>query len=530
MKLSLHKFTAVFGILCFIAFLVVLWTYSVVGKITEDKFNELLASHGKHNIKILNYKRSWFSSDVTLIVYFDAQNILHWQDNKLSNFVDNIVPQKELNYILLKANIHHGPFIYYQNKLQCLASVINVNTIFTQKQRNIIESNILDDENKKQFLSTILNKLIEAKIVIDFSGNGNAKIVGNEFTYKTTDVALNWHGFTWQIDFAQHLSKLDSELKFFGFNVKTNAINVDVSKFEFVNNYIKIDERILPSYKSFILPELQIKIFNDKPISVLVDNVRYQSTLKNSSAKKTQEQLLNNTQSLKDKPFDANKLLCSDLSLTIDKIQYNANNYSNIVFIWNADNLNIKGYTDFFRSLTQLRQADRPTGLALAYFFEVMLRLLNNGVVFNVHQLSLNTPWGKLDLVANAEFKHKINTSSWIMGLMTNSEILLQLSISHDLVLHILEEYYKYNLQIMRRIDNDNDDDLDNDDFSFDESKDANESLLEDNSWHEKAKITLDNLLDKNRLVPNNLNQYVIILNYAKHKVLLNGQELKWRM
>lgn len=547
MKLRFGKIAIVVSILFFIAILVILWMYSFVGKTIEDKVNNLVVTHAKHNVKILNYKRSWFSSEATIIVYFDSQTVLHWQNNKFTDFVNTLTPQKEFNYVLFKVDIKHGPFIYYHNKFKLLASVINAQAILTQKQRNIIESHLLDDENKKQLLLPILHKIIDTNIVIDFSGKGNINVFGNKFIYKTSDINIDWHGFIWQVNFSKYLQNLESDFDFFGCDISTNDTTLNLSNFNIHNSYTKIADKLLPIYKTFVLPNLQIKIYakndDDANIESNSDDDDYIDAESNndeddSTNTITQINLANvrYQMALKPKSQDENVFLRSDVSLTVDNIKVNDKVYSNLVFIWDADNLTVDNYQEFFHSISQLRQAERPSGLALAYFFEVILRLLNNGIVLDVHQFSVNTPWGKLDLVANAEFKHKINTKSWILGLLANSEVLIQLSVSHDLVLHVLEEYFKYNAQYKNTLDADVETTktvTDAKNINVNNPKNVHNihdtNANENNVWHEQALTTLNKLLETNKLFPNNLNQYVVILNYARHKILLNGQELNWR-
>jgi len=362
----------------------------LMGMLAEKKLNsfvEIINSSTPFHLKITDYRRSWFTSKATAEIKL----------NKLET------ANPQLNYLIITANITHGPVIMDWLRFRFIQSMINADI-----NLNSAQNNILKREPNAPAIAT-------ARIKFRLNGNTDTDLDSPPLAYQDQEINLRWQGLKIEAFFSNLYNKTKSKISFAGVNFVTKDYNFHLAGITSIYQGEKKSSGLWLGERNLQINSFATKNTDSKLTAI--EGLDIHNTI-------TADQ--NNTTNLATK-------------ITINNLNLNGTVYEQT----NLDlEINKLGQDSLFKLQQQLALNKNIPSPQIGMVFDAIIALLNNGSEINIKQLSTTTPWGKLIAIIKIVFANQPNNGG-LLATITNSTVHTDIKTDRTLALHLLEKFYQ---------------------------------------------------------------------------------------
>lgn len=340
-----------------------------MGTITEHKFKQVInevATFSNLNIKVINYQKRWLDANATITIDLTPENTLQLQQLPLSELVKNLQTQK----FTFTVHIEHGPFVWFNGKLQFAQSIMDSSIVLNDIQNTLL----MRDSSSPP--------LITMQMLIKLTGKSIILIKCPPWNYQHNQHSLKWQGIELQLELSPTLKKIVRKINLPEFEIASPSFDLHIINLHAVYQGRKLSENLWIGNDNLSVQTLAIK---PAPNSIIVNNLTVQSTTN-----------------------EKNGEIYGSTAINIDDITYNTIKYYKNSLTWSYSNLNaaiLAKLNHQLKSLSNNATQSRIEALKeMSQVVGLLEELLNNGATVKIDQLIINSPWGRFAITGQITF------------------------------------------------------------------------------------------------------------------------------
>lgn|GEM_PF-6156785 len=452
-----------------IFFITFISSFYFIGMITEYKFKQAInnfANITQQNITVVNYQRHWFNADATIkfTINPNASYRLRWQDKEFEINLSDFAQDAPLLTLTVKSYITHGPLVVTKHKIKLAQAIVDAKINLTTEQNALLQQPLTGEQNIA-FMRVIINHL----------GNDSAYINSGKFNYQNGIMKILWSGISWQLNFSKTFDTLKNNCTLQALEINTKNFSLRLDHATIAGNLYQTADKIWLGDKSISLPFLRWHTVNGN--NVVIHKLNYKSSLSD-----------------KNKENDQSKI-AGKIDLAIDNLKINDLVYKKIALIWQAGNLNANTVADLIKQIHKIRHGEKTLTIKIAHLVELLLKLLDDDATVDINKLEATTLWGDFNATAHALFKPRTNNTNWMLSLLANTQVAINIKANQNLVSHLLQLFYQKN------------------------------PAEPNQNWKIKAQRTLSEWVHSGKLIAAD-NYYNFSLDHLGESILLNNQPI----
>jgi uncharacterized protein YdgA (DUF945 family) len=379
-----------------------------MGFVSEYKFQDVIneiSAFSNTDIEVTSYNKHWFSSDALVTIDLGAEKTVPLEPARLQKFF----AESKLQKINIRAHILHGPFIYYQNKINIAQAIIDASVMLNDEQNKLLQRTLSSPP------------IISMQMMIKINGRSIIDINVPPYVYESANRHIKWQNIYFGMEFSSSLHKIKRTIDIPEIQLEAPNFKLYLNSLKATYSGEKEADNLWLGDSAFSLKSFHFEI--TKVISGGTENFTTTSSFKEQKG-----------------------LISGDTEINIDKLTVDDKNFTDNKIAWAISNFNMVSLAKLKQEISSLDSEEfalAPMKQA-SHFLDLLRELLSNNATIEIKQFDITTPWGKADVHGKAVFPPVAAKTESELDFLTNMQQEFDLRLEKKLALSLAKNFLKY--------------------------------------------------------------------------------------